>query len=72
MSRNDKRTPRDFSGGANPAEANKLGRRALRSVFGFLEIAGDRETYLGDFGPRRGWFSEGLVKGTFPTSFQPE
>ena len=56
-----------------PEKRNWVG--GLR-VFGFLEIAGDREAYLGDFGLRRGWLkqnsSEGLVKGTFPTSFQPE
>ena len=35
----------------------------------FLEIAGDRKAYLGDFGSRRGWLkqkpSEGLVNSRF-------
>ena len=35
ISRNDKRAPRDFGGGANPATENKLGRRAARSVYAF-------------------------------------
>ena len=36
-------------------------------AYQFLEIAGDREAYLDDFGLRRGWLkqksSDGLVKG---------
>ena len=40
---------------------------AVLDGYQFLEIAGDRKAYLGDFGPRRGWLkhksSEGLVKG---------
>jgi len=46
---------------------------AVLDGYQFLEIAGDRKAYLGDFGPRRGWLkhksSEGLVKGRrFPPS----
>ncbi len=48
-------------------------KRRFSDGYQFLEIAGDRETYVGDFGSRRGWLkqksSEGLVKGSrYPPS----
>jgi hypothetical protein len=49
-----------------PEKINWVGGLRV-SVYEFLEIAGDREAYLGDFGLGRGWLkqksSEGLVKG---------
>ena len=38
-------------------------KRRFSDGYQFLEIAGDREAYLGDFGPRRGWLKQKSSEG---------